>query len=255
VNLDLWIYRRIIDKTNFIEGTYASDIILVNWPQNDYAYGRFVDVSPEEYARQIHRAKQLSLSLLYWLQTAAPRMDGGIGFPGLRLRKDLVGTTDGLAKFPYIRESRRIRAEFTILEQHVGAEMRKDLGFPRNTKGEKFFDSVGVGYYHLDLHPATGGDNYIDVGSLPFEIPLGALIPRRVENLLPVSKNIGTTHITNGCYRLHHVEWGIGEAGGVLMAFCRGRKVSPRQVRNDHALLTEFQTLLQNQGVELSWPS
>jgi hypothetical protein len=181
-------------------------------------------------------------------------MDGGIGFPGLRLRKDLVGTADGLAKFPYIRESRRIRAEFTVLEQHVGAEMRKDLPFPRNTKGEKFFDSVGVGYYHIDLHPATGGDNYIDMGSLPFEIPLGAMIPRRVENLLPISKNIGTTHVTNGCYRLHHVEWGIGEAGGMLTAFCRERKATPRQVRKDRTLLTELQTFLQSQGVELSWP-
>ena len=255
VNLDLWLYRRSIDKTNFVNGTYSSDIVVVNWPQNDYAYGRFVDVSPQEFARQIHRSKQLSLSFLYWMQTAAPRLDGGIGFPGLRLRKDLVGTADGLAKFPYIRESRRIQAEFTILEQHVGAEMRKDLPFPRNTKGEEFFDSVGVGYYHIDLHPSTGGDNYIDIGSLPFEIPLGALIPRRVENLLPVAKNIGTTHVTNGCYRLHPVEWGIGEAGGMLIAFCRARKVWPRQVRNDRALLTEFQAFLQKQGVELSWPS
>ena len=133
--------------------------------------------------------------------------------------------------------------------------MRKELPFPRNTKGEKFFDSVGVGYYHIDLHPAAEGDNYIDMGSLPFEIPLGAMIPRRVENLLPISKNIGTTHVTNGCYRLHHVEWGIGEAGGMLTAFCRKRKATPRQVRKDRTLLTEFQNFLQSQGVELSWPS
>ena len=53
---------------------------------------------------------------------------------------------------------------------------------------------------------------YIDISSLPFQVPLGALIPRRVENLLPACKNLGTTHITNGCYRLHPVEWAIGEA-------------------------------------------
>ena len=47
----------------------------------------------------------------------------------------------------------------------------------------------------------------MDVASLPFQIPLGALIPQRIENLLPACKNIGTTHITNGCYRLHPVEW------------------------------------------------
>ena len=55
------------------------------------------------------------------------------------------------------------------------------------------------------LHPSTGGDNYIDISSLPFQIPLGALIPERVTNLLPACKNLGVTHITNGCYRLHPV--------------------------------------------------
>lgn len=37
-----------------------------------------------------------------------------------------------------------------------------------------------------------------------------------MEKLLPACKNIGTTHITNGCYRLHPVEWGIGEAAACL---------------------------------------
>ena len=81
---------------------------------------------------------------------------------------------------------------------------------------------MGVGSYRIDLHPSTGGNNYIDISSLPFQIPLGALIPRRVENLLPACKNLGTTHITNGCYRLHPVEWAIGEAAGALAAYCLG---------------------------------
>jgi hypothetical protein len=63
-----------------------------------------------------------------------------------------------------------------------------------------------VGSYRIDLHPASGGENYIDISSLPFEIPMGALIPQRVENLLAAAKNLGVTHITNGCYRLHPVE-------------------------------------------------
>ena len=75
-------------------------------------------------ARHLQRGKQLSLSLLYWLQTEAPRPDGGAGWPGLRLRPDIVGTQDGLAKAAYIREARRIRAEGTVLEQHVCTEAR-----------------------------------------------------------------------------------------------------------------------------------
>jgi hypothetical protein len=81
------------------------------------------------------------------------------------------------------------------------------------------------------------------------------LIPVRVENLLPGGKNLGVTHITNGAYRVHHVEWNVGEAAGLLAAFCLQRSVSPRHVRSNSELLAEFQSLLERQGIPLSWPS
>jgi hypothetical protein len=254
--LNLWTYRRIADRTNFDGAAYRSDISLVNWPQNDYWLGNLCEVPAQESARHIARAKQLSLSLLYWMQTESPRPDGSAGWPGLRLRRDLVGTDDGLAKYPYIRESRRIRAEFTVLEQHVGTDARmKITGKKReDISAEEYADSVGLGSYRIDLHPSSSGDNYIDVSSLPFQIPLGALIPRRVENLLPACKNIGTTHITNGCYRLHPVEWNIGESVGSLVSYCLRKKELPRRVRNHKPLLTEFQRLLQRDGIEIAWP-
>ena len=90
--------------------------------------------------------------------------------------------------------------------------------------------------------------NYIDISSLPFQIPLGRLIPRRVENLLPACKNLGTTHITNGCYRLHPVEWAIGEAAGALAAFCLESRLSPSAVRNTPGKLAAFQTRLTRRG-------
>ena len=182
--------------------------------------------------KHLEDSKQLSLSLFYWLQAEVPRPDGGKGWPGLRLRGDIMGTEDGLAKYPYIRESRRIKAVFTILEEHVGAANRALItGKESGNRVAEFFDSVGTGYYHIDLHPTSEGDNYIDFGSLPFQIPLGALLPVRMENLLPANKNIGTTHITNGCYRLHPVEWSIGEAAGMLVTYALKRKLIPRAVR------------------------
>ncbi|MDF2725686.1 MAG: dependent oxidoreductase, partial [Paenibacillus sp.] len=210
----LFDYRRIADKRHFAPGTYGSDITIVNWPQNDYFLGPVIDVSEEERERHLEGAKQLSLSLLYWMQTEAPRPDGKLGFPGLRLRGDVLGTSDGLAKTPYIRESRRILAEFTVTELHVGRSCRKD------GRAETFADTVGIGYYSIDLHPSTGNRNYLHIPPCPFQIPLGSLIPIRVDNLVAACKNIGTTHVTNGCYRLHPVEWGIGEAAGALAAFC-----------------------------------
>ncbi len=253
--LNLWNYRRIINKNNFSPGTYDGDITIVNWPQNDYFLGDIIDVSEKEFKRHIEAARQLSLSLFYWLQTEAPRPDGGLGWPGLRLRSDIMGTNDGMAKYPYIRESRRIKAEFTILEKHVGAENRKMVaGEEAGKKAAGFYDSVGTGYYHIDLHPSSRGDNYIDFASLPFQIPLGALLPQRMNNLLPANKNIGTTHITNGCYRLHPVEWSIGEAVGSLIAFAQMKKIVPRAVRENRNLLEEFQKWIRNQGLETDWP-
>jgi len=252
----LWRYRRLINTANFEPGSYRGGICLVNWPQNDYWLGNIIEVSEREARRHLERARQLSLSLFYWLQTEAPRPDGGAGWPGLRLRGDLTGAPDGLAKYPYIREARRIKAEFTVREQHVGTEQRmEETGLDRDeVHAVSFPDSVGVGSYRIDLHPSTGRDNYIDISSLPFEIPLGALIPQRMENLLPAAKNLGVTHITNGCYRLHPVEWNIGEAAGAVVAFALRRKEPPHHVRNTGRLLNEFQRNLARQGVELRWP-
>jgi hypothetical protein len=165
----------------------------------------------------------------------------------------MVGTADGLAKYPYIRESRRIKAVFTVTEQHIGAQAR---GIKRGQpgEGEPFADSVGVGSYRIDLHPSTAQDNYVDIDSLPFRIPLGVLLPVRVRNLLPACKNLGVTHITNGCYRLHPVEWNIGEAAGLLAAHCLANGLTPHQVREDQQRLRDFQSLCIAQGFELEWP-
>lgn len=252
--LNLWNYRKIISKNNFKPGTYSGDITIVNWPQNDYMLGNLIG-SEEDFTTHFEAAKQLSLSLLYWLQTEVPRADGGKGWPGLRLRNDITGTEDGLAKYPYVRESRRIKAKFTILEEHVGKENYDLVSNKTNKVAAPFYDSVGIGYYHIDLHPTCAGTNYVDFPSLRFQIPLGALLPVRLKNLLPANKNIGTTHITNGCYRLHPVEWSIGESVGSVIQFALQKNVTPHEIRAKTDLLKEFQNFIRSQGIETEWPA
>lgn len=247
---DLWHARRIAYRRHFEPGHYASDITLANWPQMDYWLQPVVGVSPEAAAEALAEARQFSLSFFYWMQTEAPRHDGGEGYRGLRLRGDVLGTQDGLAKQAYYREGRRIQAEFTVLEQHIGVKAR-----PGRSSAEAFADSVGIGAYRIDLHPSTRGRNTVDIDSYPFQIPLGALLPVRVDNLLPACKNLGTTRITNGAYREHATEWSIGEASGTLAAFALSRKVQARAVRADDDLLADYQRTLERQGVLLAWPS
>ncbi|MFD2114198.1 FAD-dependent oxidoreductase [Paenibacillus yanchengensis] len=245
--MPLWTYRRIIDKNQF-QGLYTSDITLVNWPQNDYFLGAIYEVDAEERDRNLLQAKQLSLSLVYWIQTEAPRPDGGFGYPAVRLRKDVLGTADGLAKHPYIRESRRIKAQYTIVEQDVSMELRQHRGI------KSYSDSVGVGSYHLDLHHTTKSNRSFFIPTYPYEIPLGALLPIRIKNLLPGCKNIGTTQITNGCYRLHPSEWNIGEVAGYLAAYAMENHITPHEVRSNAQHLAAFQEMIQDAGVEIHWP-
>lgn len=256
---DFWHYRRIFTGRHYQPGRYASDVTLVNWPQIDYMDGPILDVDDATREQNLEASRQQSLSFLYWMQTEAPRLDGGTGYRGLRPRGDLLGSNNDLALRPYIRESRRITAEFTVLEEHVGVQARQAAGLPDGSA--IFDDSVGVGSYRIDLHPSSNGTGsgpgrtYIDVSDYPFQIPLGALIPRRVENLLAGNKNIGTTHITNGCYRLHPVEWNIGEAAGALAGYAIRTGNTPRAVRNDAKLLADFQDLLTaTLGFQLAWP-
>lgn len=246
----LWQFRRILYQGNFEPGFLASDVTLINCTQNDYWLGPLIEVPEAEAQHHKQRSRNLSLSLLYWLQTEVPRPDGGYGYPGLRLRPDITDTKDGFAKHPYIRESRRITAEFTVVEQHV-------VGSDEDCGPVTFADSVGIGSYMVDIHASVGGHRS-SLGytvSRPFEIPLGALIHKEVDNLLPACKNLGVTHITNGCFRLHPVEWNVGESAGALAAFCLRHKLTPRQVRNQPEQLQAFQQMLARLGIELHWPN
>lgn len=238
----LWTYRRILHRDNFEPGIYPSDITLVNYPQIDYLLQDLTSKTYEERQLIIEDAKNQSLSFLYYLQSEK-------GLKGLYLCPDIMGTADGMSKSPYIRESRRIKAMLTITEQDISAHYRP------TQKARAFQDSVGIGYYRIDLHPSTGGDNYLDVESLPFQIPLGALIPQKTENVLPACKNIGTTHITNGCYRLHPIEWNIGEVVGYFIRFCVDHRATPQEIYANPHRIREFQTRLQERGIELTWPS
>jgi hypothetical protein len=263
--ISYFAYRQIVGGRHWEPDAAPHEVTVVNWAMNDYIEANLMSEDTEERERAVREARELSLSFLYWLQTETPNYTtGGQGYPSLYLHGDATGTNDGLAQAPYIRESRRIRARFTVTEQHVGTLMRTGFdhrpGMPADkrlvgARAETFEDSAGIGHYRIDLHPSTGGDNSIDISSLPFQIPLGALIPVRLRNLLPACKNIGTTHITNGCYRLHPVEWNIGESVGVLTAFCLDHGVEPAQVHETPALLAEYQAALTRQGVRLAWPT
>lgn len=247
-----WTYRRMISSQLFDDARLPNDVAVINWGSNDYHDRDIIGASPAERLEILDEAKQLSLGFLYWMQTECPRDEGGKGYPELMLRPDVMGTTDGVAMAPYIRESRRIKARTTVVEQDL-----------HNTsplvRARLFDDSVGIGnYYIIDLHACVGDPRPLAVrpGNFtckPFQIPLGAIIPATNSNVLAGQKNLGVTHVANGAYRMHPTEWNVGEAAGTLAAFCLENGVTPTEVHQRKPLIRNLQKRLLEQGVPIFW--
>jgi hypothetical protein len=244
--LPFWNYRRLIASENFPSSQYKHDIAMINWESNDLRGQNIVDQPAELVADRLTMAKDLSLGFLYWLQTEAPRDDGGKGYGELFLRTDILGSPDGLSKYPYIRESRRIKAVLTVIEQNIAA------AFNETARAKTFADSVGIGLYPIDIH---GAQDVAGAGqaSRPFQIPLRAMVQKQIANLIPACKNIGTTHVTNGAYRLHPVEWAIGEAAGHLAAICLSKRTVPYRLSSNRLKLRQLQLSLLNAGAPVFW--
>lgn len=245
--LDWWRYRRIVSAAQWpAGGPHArADATLVNWAQNDFALHPLLD-GPRPQAEVERAAAELSMCLLHWLQTEAPRPDGGAGFPNWQPAGDLLGTRDGLAQQVYVRESRRIVAMTTLTQN--------DLQRPAEP-GRARADAAATGWYNLDIHPTCISGHGLNAPVEPFVLPLGCWVPRDVDNLLPGCKNIGVSHLANACTRVHPVEWAVGEVAGLLAAESLASGHAPAAIVQDRDHLRAVQTRIDAAGIPRAWPA
>ena len=234
-------WRRLLARRNFAGPNAPEDLGLMNWPRQDYHDESLLDRTPLDEARILQQAKRVAMAFLYWLQTDLERDDGkGKGYPELRLRPDVMGTEDGLSKYPYIRESRRlIPARGRVVEQDIVAE------YQSGSRARWFDDSIGTAFYMVDIHPCGANERGRMMMPKPFQIPMAALLPQKVNNLFAAGKNIGVTHLTNGAFRLHPVEWNVGEAAATIATHLIKRRTIPTA--------PEVQKELALAGVPLVW--
>lgn len=112
------------------------------------------------------------------------------------------------------------------------------------TRAVVYPDSVGIGYYAIDFHvcmkhspPYAAGNTEWEEARLghdaqpyPFQIPLRAMIPQRIDNLLVTGKNIATSNIAAAAYRVHGYEWSSGAAAGTVADFALEKGILPYQL-------------------------
>jgi hypothetical protein len=109
-----------------------------------------------------------------------------------------------------------------------------------------FPDSVGIGHYAIDFHPCMAlypphlPGNYEREGerrgagqAYPFQVPLRAMIPQEIDNLIVAGKSIATSHIAAAAYRVHSFEWSAGAAAGTTIAFALDNEISPYELVDD----------------------
>ncbi|MCC3415251.1 MAG: FAD-dependent oxidoreductase [Microcoleus sp. PH2017_29_MFU_D_A] len=104
-------------------------------------------------------------------------------------------------------------------------------------------DSVGIGHYAIDFHPcmtnsppeAPGntereGTRKGQGSAYPFQIPLRAMIPQKIDNMLVAGKSIAVSHTAAAAYRVHSFEWSAGAAAGVTAAFSLEKGILPYEL-------------------------
>ena len=244
--LPFWEYRRLICKDNFSSRIFPNDIAMINWESNDLREENIIDTPAVLRAERLAHGKNLSMGFLYWMQNEMERDDGGKGYPELKLRSDILGTTDGVSKYPYIRESRRIKARRLLTEQDIVA------GANPGARARHFADSLGIGLYPVDIHGKQDVPGAAQ-STKPFQIPASAFLQKELRNFLPACKNIGTTHVSNGAYRLHPIEWAIGEAAGALAVEVLSSRSDLQRFLRNKRNLRRVQERIIRAGSALVW--
>ncbi|QDT68560.1 tricarballylate dehydrogenase [Planctomycetes bacterium MalM25] len=231
----IWTYRRLKG-----EGPEASpgELSLQNWGYsgklkeggNDYPFG-YLFLPREATAAQradwrggvrldtLAGAERRALAWHDWFRHAAP---DGIDPDQITLAGDVFGTRHGLAKLPYIRDTRRsigvggFTLKFDDLIGHI------EEGELDRLTGTPFPDRVALGAYPADIHPLIGYTYPPHVlenhPTLPFYIPLRALTSDGYDNLLVAGKTMAQTFLANSATRLQPIEWSSGAACGVVAA-------------------------------------
>jgi hypothetical protein len=141
----------------------------------------------------------------------------------------------------------------------------------RRTRSTIYPDSVGIAQYAIDFHPCmtlspperSGNTERLAERqghgpSYPAEIPLRAMIPQRIDNLLVAGKSIATSHIAAAAYRVHSFEWSSGAAAGTTAAFALSEGILPYQLVDNlpqpEPLLQKLQNQLGQNGNPTRFP-
>ncbi|WP_017297952.1 FAD-dependent oxidoreductase [Nodosilinea nodulosa] len=144
--------------------------------------------------------------------------------------------------------------------------------FPVRMRSRLYPDTVGIAQYAIDFHPclteypAEAPGNIERPGvrqahgqAYPAQIPLRAMIPQRIDNMLVASKSIATSYSAAAAYRVHSFEWSVGAAAAHTIDLSLRNDVLPYEMVDDlpsqEPLLDQLRADLQASGNPVQFPN
>jgi FAD dependent oxidoreductase len=143
---------------------------------------------------------------------------------------------------------------------------------PNRNRSTIYADTVGIGHYAIDFHPCMqnsphespnnserAGSRNGEGQAYPFQIPLRAMIPQKIDNMLVAGKSIATSHVAAAAYRIHSFEWSAGAAAGTTIAYSLDRGLTPAQIveslPNQSPSIVELRKRLEANNNPTSFPN
>jgi hypothetical protein len=143
---------------------------------------------------------------------------------------------------------------------------------PQRQRSRIYPDSIGIAQYAIDFHPCMlesppekpgnierPGVRQAHGQAYPTQIPLRALIPQRVDNLLVTGKGLAFSTIAAAAYRVHSYEWSVGVGAAATADFALRKGVLPYDLVDDlptlDPLMYELRRELEMSGNPTQFPN
>lgn len=143
-----------------------------------------------------------------------------------------------IGMLPGRRDTNRIRGEHLMTQHDIEG------------KWKEFDDSVAVGGWSMDDHPAKGfyaSDRHPcrQKGHVPcYNIPFSSLYSNKVKNLMMAGRNISCSHVAFSSTRVMSTCAAVGQAVGTAAVICVDDKITPAQLRANSEKVKQLQQTL-----------
>ena len=205
--------QKVLDYGKLPKGKY-----MLNWPAhgNDYFIDG-VNIKPIDREAFYLPAKKHTLAFVYYLQNI-------LGFKHIGLDTTQFPSKDHLALMPYHREGRRLKGVVRLSLPHMHHPFDQEQALYRT--------GIAVGDYPVDHHHGKNpaAPKIYFPGIYSFNIPLGALIPEKLNGMVVCEKGISVSNLANGSTRLQPCVLLTGQSAGALAALAVQSNLEPRQI-------------------------